>query len=398
MSRASARSSEGSQARPKDGAIRVRSCTRRARLAAVIVHYHAPRLVARAWAALERDAIEADLELEGVVVDNGSTPEEKQQLVALPPRWLDAGANLGYAGGANLGLAETTARLAVVLNPDVEVIPGCLHALVATLGSGVAAAGPRFFWDRPEGFLLPPTEPRSRGAELLSALSALPLFGRWARRRWRAHARRHWQAEEPLSTPDLSGALLALRRDAWEAVPFDADYPLYFEETDWLLRLRRAGWDTVYVPAARALHAYARSTRREPRSQGWFEQSERRFRNRHYGRRFTRLLEGLGSRLPPAGIPAAGQHPSRAILRTGEPFFPQLEAEVVRRIRWLELSPSTSGFPAAGMPVQRAEELAIAPELAELLEPDDLLWLRAFDARGRTLAVRQARGAASSGP
>ncbi|MBV8200259.1 MAG: glycosyltransferase, partial [Acidobacteria bacterium] len=246
-------------------------------LAVVLVHYHTPRLAAAAVGALQRDLASgpgaaAGLDVEWLLVDNGSDAAGRELLASLPLRLLEPGRNLGYAGGVNLGVASSRAELVLLMNPDVLVLPGCAAALVDCLRAGAAAAGPRFFWDSGRRLLLPPAERRGRGSELLAVLAA-SRGGGWAeraRRRSRRHCRRHWLAAAPLPSHSLSGSLLAVRRAAWERVGgFDEGFRLYFEETDWLLRLRRAGLPARFVPAAEAVHLYGRSAALEPRAAEW---------------------------------------------------------------------------------------------------------------------------------
>jgi N-acetylglucosaminyl-diphospho-decaprenol L-rhamnosyltransferase len=142
------------------------------RLAVILVHYHTPALVAAAVEALREDAERLDLEIEWLLVDNGSDEAGRSLLASLPIQRLDPGENLGYAGGANLGVARSRAELILLLNPDVIVLPGCLSALVGALGAGAAVAGPQLFWDRERRLLLPPGELRSRSDELRALLAA----------------------------------------------------------------------------------------------------------------------------------------------------------------------------------------------------------------------------------
>jgi N-acetylglucosaminyl-diphospho-decaprenol L-rhamnosyltransferase len=309
------------------------------RLAVILVHYHTPRLAVEAVAALQADL--SGLETEWILVDNGSDAAGRTLLESLPVRLINSGANLGYAGGVNLGVASSTAEAVIVMNPDVLVFPGCVPALLDRLREGAAVAGPAFYWDCGRRMLLPPGEERGRIAELLAVLST-----RIARRRWRRHARRHWETRGPLASWSLSGSLLAIRRDAWDKVgPFDEGYRLFFEETDWLLRARRLGLRSEYVPAAEAVHLYNQSAAHEPRSQGWFEESARRFRRLHYGAWFSAVLETLSKRDQRAPV-----LPRAAIM--------DLPADA----EWVEVSPNPAGFPAAA---ERLEGQAASWRLPE---------------------------------
>lgn len=329
------------------------------RLAVILVHYHTPELAAAAVEALRADLAGTGIEVEWRLVDNGSDEAGRALLAALPVERIDPGTNLGYAGGVNLGAERSTAEVMVLMNPDVIVQPGCVPALLDALAAGADVAGPRFWWDRGRRLLQPPSEVRARREELARVLAGKsPTWAERARRRWRRHARRHWEAREPLASFSLSGSLLALRRPAWEAVgPFDAGYRLYFEETDWLLRAERRGLAGRYVPAAGAVHLYSQSADREPRAAGWFEESARRFRRRWYGPRFTGLLEGLDRRLPRRVAVASGIPPGGLRLPQEPSAYPL----------WVEVSPDPLGFPAA------AERLATPPDgpwdlPAEILE------------------------------
>lgn len=338
------------------------------KLAFVLVHYHAADLAAAAVEALAADLGPSRGDAEIVVVDNGCRPEERETLRALPARYLDPGANLGYAGGANLGVRSTDADAVFLMNPDVVVLPGCVAALRAALAAGAHAAGPRFYWDRERRFVLPPTERRGRIDELLRVAGERgAAWARRGRRRWRRHARRIWTAREPCVCHQLSGALLAFRRRAWEELGgFDEGYRLYFEETDWLERLRRRRLDALFVPAAEAVHLYAQSTAGEPRAERWFVDSHRRFLKRFHGPAFAALL-GLLSRLP----------------RSKEP--PERAGEGVPA--WLEVSASALGYPAAARRLDRAQDLSLPGEILGRLARGKY-WLRTVDDAGRELRLR----------
>ncbi len=342
------------------------------KLAVILVHYFSPELARTACEALVRDAETSGLELEIWLVDNGSRVRDREILASLPARRLDPGRNLGYAGGANAGIRETSAELVAVMNPDVEVLPGCLGALVAALDGGAAAAGPRFYWDRGQRFLLPPTEPVSRMAEARAVLARRgERWARHARRRWRRHARRYWSAREPLRGYDLSGALFAFRRSAWQQVgPFDEGYRLYYEETDWLQRLRAARLPAQFVPSAEAVHLYAQSTAGEARVEKWRLDSGRRFRRRVYGPSFTRWLERLSSRAP--GV--ADRDPTSQADESSA--------------AWLEVSPSPLGYPAAGRRLNppSAPPASLPAEILERLAAGTY-YLRSVDPEGRELGL-----------
>lgn len=355
------------------------------RLAVILVHYHTPELAAAAVEALRADLAGAGLpagDAEWLLVDNGSDGAGRALLESLPVRRLDPGSNLGYAGGVNLGVARSTADAFLLMNPDVLVFPGCVAALLDRLRDGAAVAGPCFWWDRERRMLLPPSEPRGRQEELLAMLAE--RGGNWAARaraRWRRHARAHWAARGPIPSHALSGSLLAVRRPAWERVgPFDEGFRLFFEETDWLLRARRAGLRAEYVPAAEAVHLHSQSAAREPRSQQWFEESAARFRRLHYGRGFTAVLEGLARRLP-------RRSENRAPCTLASDLSLDRQA---RYPLWVEVSPNPAGFPAAAERIDRppaaGSRWSLPAEVEERISAESLSF-QVTDRDGREIAL-----------
>jgi GT2 family glycosyltransferase len=357
-------------------------------LGVILVHYHTPALLEQAVAAVDEDAAGSGIATEIVVVDNGSTEAERSRLAAFCRRrgirLHDPGRNLGYAGGINAGAAllpEQEALLA--MNTDVLVEKGCLAALLASLEAGAAVAGPAFFWDRADresGFELPPTEAVGLGEDLLRVAAA-----RWggrlaaiARRRWRKHVRRYLLAEDGVAGYDLSGAMLMISAAAFHRVGgFDAGYAFYFEETDFLQRLRRAGLPARFERKARAVHLYAQSTPKDGSAAAYFSASQELFRRTFYRESGAALLRAL----------------SRGAGRPAEPPAEKLTADggwkLDVRARWLEISPSPLGFPAATrrLPaglgtLQPVLPPGLLPQLA-----DGTYWLRQVDQRGGELAV-----------
>jgi len=119
-------------------------------------------------------------------------------------------------------------------------------------------AGPALFWDDARQWLLPPAELHTRGEVLDRALAS--RWDGWAARRGRRRVRARlafWRLARTTRVRALSGAVMAIRAKAFdEAGGFDERYRLYFEENDFLRRVRG---EIAYVPAARCRHLYNQS-------------------------------------------------------------------------------------------------------------------------------------------
>ncbi len=100
----------------------------------------------------------------------------------------------------------------------------------------------------------------------------------------------HGPADAAHAADWISGACLLVRRDAWELVGgFDTKFFLYYEETDWCLRARQAGWQVHQLPTVRVRHDGALSAKRTGRTirngciATEYVRSRRRYFQKHFG-------------------------------------------------------------------------------------------------------------------
>ena len=332
-------------------------------LEVVLVHYHTPELLHAAVISTLQDMARSGLTGRVTVVDNGSNENDKEILSSLPVRYLNPGVNLGYAGAINLALDFTNADVAIVMNSDLELFPGCIENLVRAIASGASAAGPRFYWDRDARIMLPPTEPRGWFDEFARRASTLsPQIQESVRKRWRTHARRHWMATRSIESFALSGAMIAMSGQAWRVIgPFDDSYKLYFEENDWLARLERAGGRAVYVPSAQVLHYYNQSAVKSPRAREWFNQSARRYEKRHYKKWQRLILDSVPKQRPT--VDEDDSAPSATI----DDINAMMRDFIDGKVHAIELSPSPSRFPATASFLSPGESWSLPHEMNEYL-------------------------------
>jgi GT2 family glycosyltransferase len=184
--------------------------------------------------------------------------------------------NLGFGAAVNLVAARTRSPWLLVANADVALEAGALDALLAA-GEADPRAGalaPRLVL--PDGttqhsVFAFPTVP-------LAATFNLGLGGLVPGLGDRLALIGHWDADRPRRVPWAVGALLLVRRTAWDAAGgFDERQWMYAEDLDLGWRLREAGWATRYVPSARVLHESAAAT-----SQAWGDERTARWQRMSY--------------------------------------------------------------------------------------------------------------------
>lgn len=236
-------------------------------VSAVVVNYNAGDHLEGCVASLRDEGV-----LDLVVVDNGSSDGSVTRLVAADPgvRVIRPGRNLGYGGGANAGARHAIHGLLLVCNPDLAMHPGSLAALVATAEARTDAAviGPRIL--TAEGEVYPsarafPTIGEAAGHAFVGLVSEQNRWTRRYKRPLAAPGSPSLEGEGTAAADWVSGACFLVRADAFASVGgFDEAYFMYVEDVDLCWRLRRAGWEVLYEPAAVVTHVQGVSTARHP--------------------------------------------------------------------------------------------------------------------------------------
>jgi len=203
-----------------------------------------------------------------VIVNNsGESLDDLTAAAGLPIQVLAPGRNLGYARGVNLGIRAATQEDVLILNPDVQVTPGSVEALLrcaeAHPKAGIIA--PRLF--HPDGTLQLSSRRFYNATTLL--LRRLPLGAISDRSAAvRDHLMADWDHASTKPVDWVLGAALFVRRRAMRDVGLmDERYFLYFEDVDWCQRMWRHGFEVVYCAESRMVHEHQRaSARLQPRS------------------------------------------------------------------------------------------------------------------------------------
>ncbi|MGE5177408.1 MAG: glycosyltransferase [Hyphomicrobiales bacterium] len=228
-------------------------------LSLVVVHYETIEALTRLLASLSAAAPAPLREI--LVVNNSGEPLDAVVAGAgWPVRVIDPGRNVGYARGVNSGIREAREEDVLILNPDVQVRPGAIEALLRAAAAHPRAGilAPRL--EHPDGTLQLSARRFYNGKTLL--LRRLPLGPLKARSRsLRAHLMAEWDHADTRPVDWVLGAAMLVRRGAMRDVGLmDERYFLYFEDVDWCQRMWRHGYEVLYVADARMVHEYARAS------------------------------------------------------------------------------------------------------------------------------------------
>jgi GT2 family glycosyltransferase len=191
---------------------------------------------------------------EVLVVDNGSKDDSVDGIRKRYPEVLliEAGRNLGFAGGNNVGLhaaLERGAEFIVLLNNDTTVAPDLLRELVRAAhvypDAGVLSAkicfrnDPRRIWYAGTRWDLTSAAFQHVGQGAMDDGTDFERIG---------------------DTEYACGCAMFLRASVVRAIgPLDERFFLLFEDTDWCFRARKAGYRCLFVPRARVWHRVSAS-------------------------------------------------------------------------------------------------------------------------------------------
>jgi len=256
-------------------------------LGTVIVTYHSSTHIGACLESLSAELKELKESTLIYIVDNASSDRTlsivREQFE--PIHILENDRNLGFATAVNRGIRQALAAGCaeiLLLNPDTEMETGSLKSMVDMMRSQTASPVPVG-----AGHVLPLRVLPLR----VLPLRVLPLrvgivqplitlmsdpglintsgnidrgFGLVTLGNYRRQVESWWDAMGPGATgapsypiPFASGACMLIRREVFEDIGlFDEDYFLYFEDSEFSRRARRAGWQIELVPAARVRHDY----------------------------------------------------------------------------------------------------------------------------------------------
>lgn len=191
-----------------------------------------------------------------LVIDNGSTPDPSATLRHEFPavEVVRFATNQGFAAGCNYGMERALAAGAdyvLLLNNDTIVAADFLSGLINQLAADPAAgiAGPLICYaDQPQRVWF-------------AGATMLPALGYFSHRY--LNQPRSRVPQQPFASDYITGCCMLIDADVLRRIGlFDARYFAYFEDAEFCMRARKAGFAPVCVPASVIWHKESASTRR----------------------------------------------------------------------------------------------------------------------------------------
>jgi GT2 family glycosyltransferase len=217
-------------------------------------------------AKLDVDGIKAEC----LVVDNGSGDgtEDAIKNYKLPNmeyKFIQSGANLGFAGGNNVGIKDALKRgfdYILLMNNDLVLPRDIVTKLVGYMEEGpeVGIASPKMYFAKGYEFHKDRYKESDKGKVFWYAGGIIDRVNVYTSHRGVDEVDRG-QYDKTEETDVANGACVIIRREVFKKIGLlDHSFFLYWEDADFSERAKRAGYKIMYFPGTCMWHKVSAST------------------------------------------------------------------------------------------------------------------------------------------
>ncbi|MBU2592834.1 MAG: glycosyltransferase family 2 protein [Patescibacteria group bacterium] len=249
------------------------------KLSIVILHYNGIEILERCLVPFLETVDKAsksvgkskpDLSVEVIVVDNGSSDGSVETIRKLKVKneklkVIENKENLGFAEGNNVGIKKAIkggADYVMVLNNDVIVKDAFWFPLVDFIKKHkkVGVVSPKIYFAPGREFHKARYQEKERGKVIWFAGGELDWKNVYAFHRGVDRVDLG-QYQKTIETDFVSGCCLLAKSEVWQKAGFfDPKYFLYYEDSDFCLKVRKLGGRVFYFPKAEIWHLNAGSS------------------------------------------------------------------------------------------------------------------------------------------
>ena len=222
-------------------------------LSIVTVNYHGLKDTCQLIESLKKNIHALTYEI--IIVDNASPNNEALSILELYPdvKVISSEKNLGFAGGNNLGMKQARGKYILLINNDTYIEEDSLVFLIDRLNSSEKTG------------MVCPLIRYADGNHPIQFFGYTALTHITLRNKCLHHGDDIKDIDlKAHITPYAHGAAMLFRKDLIKKVGYMPEvYFLYYEELDWSVQIRRAGYEIWVEPQCTIFHKESRSTGKE---------------------------------------------------------------------------------------------------------------------------------------
>ena len=221
----------------------------------ILVSYNTADYTVRAIESVFEETKSTDVNL--IVVDNNSSDNSVELISSRFPdiQLIETGANLGFAGGVNVGAKAGKADYVLLLNPDTVILEGAIDKLVEFATENTKSG----IWGGVtlnNDLSLNPNNARARisfKTLLFSATGLSKIFRSSCFFNYDNYG--CWDRLSERDVDVITGCFFLTPRVLWESLGgLDETFFMYAEEADYCIRAIDAGYQPRVTPEARIIH------------------------------------------------------------------------------------------------------------------------------------------------
>lgn len=248
----------------------------------IIVNYNTYELLLDCIKSIKANTSKLNYEI--IVVDNCSPDRNIEQLNTIysDVKLILNSENSGFGSANNLGNKYANGKYIFLLNSDTILIDNSIYTLYHFMrnNTSVGACGGNLC----DAKLNPATSFTRFMPSIKSDLDYL-FFSSFSKLLFSKNVNYSYHNEPFEIAGNISGADLMLLKSAYDEIGgFDEEFFMYYEETDLLARLRKAGYTTYIVPQSKIIHLEGASESLQARKLTWTHESKKKYYKKHkYG-------------------------------------------------------------------------------------------------------------------
>lgn len=205
-----------------------------------------------------------DLDYEIIVLDGEATGKTQEFLKEKYPevKCIVFKKNVGYSKMVNAGIKSISGEYILILNADIIVLDGAVSEMI------------KFLDKNPKTGIIGPQLLDFTNNIQISCFTNPTLKAIIARRTFWGSTKQgkkilnkftisDWDRNSAREVDWVQGSAIMVRKEGIEKVgPWDERFFMYFEDADWCRRFWQNGFRVVYLPSAKMIHYYHRSSKK----------------------------------------------------------------------------------------------------------------------------------------
>jgi hypothetical protein len=231
------------------------------KLSIVITHHQTPKLLDLCINSIKKTI--GALEHEIIIVSSESREKDEE---FIKDKWPETKniyfeKNTGYSKLVNTGIKASTGDFILILNADIMILEGAIPEMIKYLEA-----------NQNVGIVAPRLEDYTGNLQVSCFNDPIPRLIIARRTFWgktkqggKVLARASVLSDDNIvkEVDWAQGSAMMFKKDLVNEVGFwDERFFLYFEDSDWCRRIRQKGYKVVYLPIAKMIHYYHRSSKK----------------------------------------------------------------------------------------------------------------------------------------